>query len=84
MGYLECGREEVVLRYNVNKEVWWDFSKLMVEHGDEAQVQLLVASHGVLRAAKESQQPLPVLKAIVHIPDHEAYKGKLKLACGGG
>ena len=79
--YLEGGREEVVLRHNVNEEVWRDFPELVVEHGDEAQVQLLVAPHGILRAAEQSQQTLPVLKAVVNVPDHEAHKRKLELAC---
>lgn len=47
-GYLHCGCEEVILRDNVHKEVWGDLSKLVVEHADEAQEELLARTHGLL------------------------------------
>lgn len=46
--YLQRGGEEVVLRHDVDKEVGWDFSELVVQHSNEPQVELLTFSHRLL------------------------------------
>lgn len=66
--------------HDVHEEVWRDFSQLMVEDGDEAQIQLLSVLHGLLRAAQQSQQAFPVLKGLIDVPNQEADKRKLQLS----
>lgn len=46
--YLQRGGKEVVLRYNVNKKIRRYFSELVVEHGDEPQVEVLALQNGLL------------------------------------
>ncbi len=79
--HLKRGGEEVVLRHDIHKEVRRDFSQLMVEDGDEAQIQVRPLLHGLLRAAQQSQQVFPVLEGLVHIPREETNKGELQLSC---
>lgn len=50
----------------------------MVEDGDEVAVEGAVPHHGVLGATQQVQEPLPVLERLIHIPQEEAYKGKLQ------
>ena len=78
--YLQGGCEEVTLGYDVHKEVWGDLSELVIEHADEAQEELLVRAHGLLRATQQCQQLLPVLEGVVRVPNQEAHEGKLQLA----
>lgn len=77
--YLQRGGEEVALRHDVHEEVGGNFSELVVEHADQPQVEFFVLLHGRLRSTQQSQQTLPVLEALVHVPKQEAHKGKLEL-----
>lgn len=43
--YLQRRGEEVVLRDNIYKEVWWNFSKLVVKHRYESQEELFTLLH---------------------------------------
>lgn len=78
--YLQRGGEEVVLRHDVDKEVRRHFSQLVVQHGDETQVELFPLPHGLLRAAQQCEEALPVLKALVDVAKEETDKGKLQLS----
>lgn len=79
--YLQRGGEEVVLRHDVDKEVGRDFPQLVVQHGDEPQVEVLAFPHGLLRATQQSQETLPVLEAVVNVPEQKTHEGKLELTC---
>lgn len=78
--YLQCWGEEIVLRHDVDKEVGRDFSQLVVQHGDESQVELFSLSHGLLGATQQCEEALPVLEAFVDVTEDETDEGKLQLS----
>lgn len=78
--YLQGGGEEIVLRHDVDKEVGRDFSQLVVQHGDESQVQLFSLSHGLLGATQQREEALPVLEAFVDVTEEKTDKGELQLS----
>ena len=77
--HLQGAGEEVVLGDNVHKEVGRDLAKLVVQDGDEVDVEGVVLHHGLFWPAQKVQEPLPVLKGLVHIPQQEAHESKLEL-----
>lgn len=70
--------EDVVLGDSVHREVGGDLTELVVQDGGEVDVESVALRHGFCGPAQKVQEPLPVPRCLVHVPQQEACKGELK------